>query len=63
MADERQFRSLFDCDSEMSKGQSPVVGRFGRITIAQNSGRVTTARNALHTDAAPDSKRPLHLGI
>ena len=47
------FATRVDCDTEMSKQQSAVLGRFGRIAIAQNSGRVATARNALQTNAAP----------
>ena len=47
------FATRVDCDTEMSKQQSAVLGRCGRIAIAQNSGRVATARNALQTNAAP----------
>jgi hypothetical protein len=47
------FSSRVECDTEMSKEQCAVLGRFGRMTIAQNNGRVATPRNTQETNGAP----------
>ncbi len=46
---EGDFASKTDCNKEMTKEQEGELGRFGRISFAQNAGRITIAQYVRQT--------------